>query len=72
MKYLVVIDDSSETGKSILNVLNNLSESDKSIIIKSLDELEQEMDDELAEKIKEGLKSEDVSRDEVMKALGKE
>jgi hypothetical protein len=72
MKYLVEIDDTTETGKSILHVLKNLSESDKSVVIKSLEELEHALDEDLAEKIQEGLKSEDVSRSDVMKALGKE
>jgi hypothetical protein len=72
MKYLVEIDDTTETGKSILHVLKNLSESDKSVVIKSLEEVEHALDEDLAEKIREGLESEDVSRSEVMKALGKE
>jgi hypothetical protein len=72
MKYLVEIDDTTETGKSILHVLKNLSESDKSVVIKSLEELEHALDEDLAQKIQEGLKSEDVSRSDVMKALGKE
>jgi hypothetical protein len=72
MKYLVEIDDTTETGKSILHVLKNLSESDKSVVIKSLKEVEHALDEDLAEKIREGLESEDVSRSEVMKALGKE
>ena len=69
MKYLVEIDDTSENGKSLLQVLNSLSEHDKSIVIKSLAELENEADEDLAEKIREGLNSEDVMKADVMKAL---
>jgi len=69
MKYLVEIDDTSENGKSLLQVLNSLSEHDKSIVIKSLAELENEADEDLAEKIREGLTSKDVMKADVMKAL---
>ena len=69
MKYLVEIDDTSENGKSLLQVLNSLSEYDKSIVIKSLEELENEADEDLAEKIRKGLNSEDVTKADVMKAL---
>jgi len=69
MKYLVEIDDTSENGKSILQVLNSLSERDKSIVIKSLEELENEADEDLAEKIRKGLNSEDFTKADVMKAL---
>jgi hypothetical protein len=69
MKYLVEIDDTSENGKSLLQVLNSLSEHDKSIVIKSLADLENEADEDLAEKIREGLTSKDVMRADVMKAL---
>ena len=69
MKYLVEIDDTSENGKSLLQVLNSLSEHDKSIVIKSLADLENEADEDLAEKIREGLTSKDVMKADVMKAL---
>jgi hypothetical protein len=69
MKHLIEIDDRTKAGESILFDLNNLSKTNKSIKFKSLDEIEEEIDIAFAKKIEEGLKSDTISRSEVMKAL---
>ncbi|MBU0764718.1 MAG: hypothetical protein KJ607_07785 [Bacteroidetes bacterium] len=71
MKHLVEIDDRTKSGQSILLVLKNLSKASNSIVFKSLEEIEEEIDSVFAKKIEEGLKSGTVSRDKVMEALGR-
>lgn len=69
MKQFVEIDGSTETGKSLIKLLKDLSDKNDEIKFRNLDDIEKELDDKLGEKIKEGLKDEDVSKEDIMHTL---
>ena len=53
MRHFVEIDDRTKTGESILLVLKNLSQTSKSVVFKSLEEIEEELDTDFANNIEE-------------------
>ena len=69
MKHYVIIDDQTETGKSVLTVLHNLSQTNGAVSFSSIGEIEEELDHEFTMKIQAGLKSGNASRKEIMEIL---
>lgn len=71
MKQFVEIDGSTETGKYLIKLLKDLSEKNDEIKFRNLNDIEEELDDKLAQRIEDGLKSEDVSKEDIMRTLKK-
>ncbi|MCF8308849.1 MAG: hypothetical protein K9I68_07575 [Bacteroidales bacterium] len=69
MKQFVEIDGSTETGKNLIKLLKDLSEKNNEIKFRNLNDIEEELDDNLAQRIEDGLKSEDVSKENIMRTL---
>ena len=69
MKQFVEIDGSTETGKNLIKLLKDLSEKNNEIKFRNLNDIEEELDDNLAQRIEDGLKSEDVSKEDIMRTL---
>ena len=64
MHYTVEIDDSTQTGKSLVDFLKNLSKSTKGIhLIETIE------DNELLDKMKKSIKSGRATKQEVNKTL---
>ena len=70
MKHIVEIDDSSNTGKHLLNLLKNLSETNQGIDFPSLADIENKLDQRLIKLMKEGEKSGLADKAKVLKKLG--
>ncbi len=69
MKHVITIDDRSEVGQSLIELLKKLSKTTKSVGFvdpKILEELE---DASLLILMEEGLQSGEINREEVMKTL---
>ena len=64
MHYTVEIDDSTQTGKSLVDFLKNLSKSTKGIHL-----IETGEDNELLDKMKKSIKSGRATKQEVNKTL---
>lgn len=69
MKHLVEIDDGTKAGETLLNLAEILSKENKSIKFVLLNKIEEVTDFAFAKEIEDGLKSDTISRSEVMKAL---